>query len=64
MQAQDHDYGLALWINGTAVNQCEVEIPGAGCHSQGRTKEEAVANIKEAIEGYIVSMRELGEDIF
>ncbi len=34
-----------------------------GCHSQGRTKEEAVANIKEAIEGYIVSMREHGEDI-
>ena len=34
-----------------------------GCHSQGRTKEEAVANIKEAIEGYIVSMREQGEDI-
>ena len=34
-----------------------------GCHSQGRTKEEAVANIKEAIEGYIVSMREQGVDI-
>ncbi len=34
-----------------------------GCHSQGRTKEEAVANIKEAIEGYIASMREHGEDI-
>ena len=34
-----------------------------GCHSQGENKEEAIANIKEAIEGYIVSMREQGEPI-
>ena len=34
-----------------------------GCHSQGASKEEAIANIKEAIEGYIESMREQGEAI-
>lgn len=34
-----------------------------GCHSQGRTKEEAVANIKEAIRGYMASMRNHGETI-
>ena len=34
-----------------------------GCHSQGKTKENAIANIKEAIEGYIASMREHGEPI-
>ena len=34
-----------------------------GCHSQGKTKEKALANIKEAIEGYIASMREQGEPI-
>ena len=34
-----------------------------GCHSQGRTKEEAIANIKEAIQGYIASMRKQGEPI-
>ncbi len=34
-----------------------------GCHSQGRTKEEAVANIKEAIRGYIASMHKHGEPI-
>ena len=34
-----------------------------GCHSQGKTKEKAIANIKEAIEGYIASMREQGEHI-
>lgn len=34
-----------------------------GCHSQGRTRQEAVANIKEAIRGYIASMRKHGEPI-
>lgn len=34
-----------------------------GCHSQGRTKDEAIANIKEAIEGFVVSMRKHGEPI-
>ena len=31
-----------------------------GCHSQGRTREEAVANIREAIRGYLASMHEHG----
>ncbi len=34
-----------------------------GCHSQGRTEEEAIANIREAIRGYIASMRQHGEEI-
>jgi len=29
-----------------------------GCISQGKTKEEAIANIKEAINGYIEALRE------
>ncbi|MBA2493009.1 MAG: type II toxin-antitoxin system HicB family antitoxin [Gammaproteobacteria bacterium] len=31
-----------------------------GCISQGHTKEEAVNNIKEAIEGYISALQEDG----
>ena len=31
-----------------------------GCHSQGRTRAEALRNIKEAIRGYLASMREHG----
>ena len=29
-----------------------------GCISQGETKQKAVANIKEAIEGYVLSIEE------
>ena len=29
-----------------------------GCHSQGRTREEALDNIREAIRGYLASLRE------
>lgn len=32
-----------------------------GCVSQGDTREEALANIKEAIEGYLQVLRESGE---
>jgi predicted RNase H-like HicB family nuclease len=31
-----------------------------GCISQGKTKEEAISNIKEAIEGYILVLQEDG----
>ena len=31
-----------------------------GCISQGETKEAAVANIREAIEGYVVALAEDG----
>ncbi len=31
-----------------------------GCISQGKTKQEVVANIKEAIEGYVLSLEEDG----
>ena len=32
----------------------------SGCISQGTTKQEAIANIKEAIEGYIHALQEDG----
>ena len=31
-----------------------------GCISQGKTKEKAVANVKEAIDGYIEALKEDG----
>ena len=29
-----------------------------GCISQGKTKEQAIANIREAIEGYVLTLEE------
>jgi predicted RNase H-like HicB family nuclease len=38
-----------------------VECPSLpGCISQGKTREEAAANIKEAIQGYIAALEEDG----
>jgi antitoxin HicB len=34
-----------------------------GCHSQGRTEAEAISNIREAIKGYIASMRRHNEPV-
>ena len=34
-----------------------------GCSTQGETREEALTMIKDAIEGYIVSLRKHGEPI-
>ena len=46
--------------DGYIVASC-LALPG--CRSQGENKQEAIANIKEAIEGYIASMREQGEAV-
>jgi len=48
------------YINGFIVVSCPA-LPG--CHTQGRTEDEAVANIREAIRGYIASMKRHGEPI-
>jgi len=34
-----------------------------GCHSQGDTLEEALANIREAIAGYIESLKKHGDPV-
>jgi predicted RNase H-like HicB family nuclease len=41
-----------------------VEVPSLpGCISQGDTLDEALANIREAIELYIEGMAELGQEV-
>jgi predicted RNase H-like HicB family nuclease len=40
------------------------EVPSLpGCVSQGHTRDQALANIKDAIAGYLASLRERGEEI-
>ena len=41
--------------NGYWVVECP-SLPG--CVSQGKTKEEAIANIKEAIRGYVAALEQ------
>ncbi len=45
---------------GVYVAECP-SLPG--CISQGATRQEALANIKDAIEGYLESLRKHGEPI-
>lgn len=46
--------------DGVFVAECP-SLPG--CVSQGRTREEALANIQEAISGYIASLKKHGDAI-
>jgi predicted RNase H-like HicB family nuclease len=44
--------------DGVFVAECPA-LPG--CVSQGKTRDEAIANIKDAIEGYLASLKKHGE---
>lgn len=46
--------------DGYIVAECPA-LPG--CLSQGKSREEALANITEAIEGYLASLRKHGEPL-
>jgi antitoxin HicB len=46
--------------DGVFVAECPT-LPG--CISQGKTRTEAMANIKDAIEGYLASVKKHGEPI-
>lgn len=44
--------------DGVFVAECPA-LPG--CVSQGKTREEAIANIRDAIQGYLASLKKHGE---
>lgn len=46
--------------DGVFIAECS-SLPG--CISQGHTREEAIVNIKDAIEGYLASLRKHDEPI-
>jgi len=51
VKVEQTDEGYAIWCPG---------LPGCWC--QGNTEREALANIKDAIETYLVSVEELTKD--
>jgi antitoxin HicB len=55
-------YRILLEVDedGVFVAECP-SLPG--CISQGKTREEAVANIKDAIAGYLASLKKHNEPI-
>ncbi len=57
-----HSFAVSLEPDedGYIVASCP-QLPG--CHSQGRSRQEAINNIEEAIRGYISSMKHYGEEI-
>ena len=48
---QKTDEGFSVWVPG---------LPG--CWSQGQTEEEALENVKDAIETYLSTVEELSKD--
>jgi predicted RNase H-like HicB family nuclease len=48
---QETDEGYAIWVPGLL-----------GCWSQGKTEEEALENIKDAIQAYLETIEKLSKD--
>jgi Uncharacterized conserved protein len=51
VEVNDKKFTVILREDSEGVSAQVVELPG--CISEGKTKKEAIANIKEAIEGYL-----------
>jgi predicted RNase H-like HicB family nuclease len=51
VEVNDKKFTVILREDAEGVTAQVVELPG--CISEGKTKKEAIANIKEAIEGYL-----------
>ena len=61
-KTQTHSFAVSLEPDedGFISASCP-QLPG--CHSQGRSREEAIKNIEEAIRGYAASMKRHGEEV-
>jgi predicted RNase H-like HicB family nuclease len=58
------DMKYRVWIEQDETGTFVAEVPSLpGCISQGRTRKDALANIREAIELYIESLREHGDPV-
>ena len=61
-KTRTHSFAVSLESDedGFIAASCP-QLPG--CHSQGRSREEAIKNIEEAIRGYAASMKSHGEEV-
>jgi len=62
----DHNYGMKFRVviapdeDGVCIAECPAL---AGCVSQGKTRDEALANIGDAIQGHLYSLEKHGEPV-
>ena len=64
MSRQEAEMRFRVILETDEDNVIVAQVPALpGCISQGRTRAEAVRNIREAIEGYLESLREHNEPI-
>jgi predicted RNase H-like HicB family nuclease len=61
--AKKYEYTVILEYD-AAIDEYAALVPSLpGCTSQGKTREEALANVQEAIRGHIETLSHLGRDI-
>jgi predicted RNase H-like HicB family nuclease len=61
--AKKYEYTVVLEYD-EEIDEYAALVPSLpGCTSQGKTREEALANVQEAIRGHIETLCQLGRDI-
>jgi predicted RNase H-like HicB family nuclease len=61
--AKKYEYTVILEYD-EEIDEYAALVPSLpGCTSQGKTREEALANVQEAIRGHIEALCQLGHDI-
>jgi len=61
--AKEYEYTIVIEYD-EEIGEYAALVPSLpGCTSQGKTREEAVANVREAIRGHIEALHKLGRDI-
>jgi Uncharacterized conserved protein len=61
--AKEYEYTIVLEYD-EEIDEYAALVPALpGCTSQGKTPEEALTNVQEAIRGHIEALRQLGREI-
>ena len=54
-------YDIAIFRTEEGISVCAPSLPG--CWSEGDTEEEALANIRDAIQEYLAALRDRFQDV-
>lgn len=59
---REYEYTIILKYDEEIAEYAALVLALPGCTSQGKTKEEALANVRQAIRGHVETLRILGEE--